>query len=92
MAAYYNNNQIEKDIEEFIKTPAILVTKDDKPYEYKEREQTHHYTYYNRQNCKLSKNLINFLVSKNYDLKVLTKFKSGCFGNYAERDYSKNKG
>lgn len=92
MAAYYNNDQIERDIEEYIKIPAIRVTKDDKPYEYKEQDQTYHYTYHNRQNCKLSKNLINFLVSKNYDLKILTKFSSGCFGNYAERNYSKNKG
>lgn len=79
------NDTIKAQLNEYIKTPAVLVTKDDVPYEYKRK--TASVNRLKRRRCDdvdIPLQLYSFLVTHNITRNQLREFASGLFLNYIE--------
>lgn len=77
------NETIKKQLEEFIATPAVLVNKDDVPYEYKKGGSINRLKR-RRNNYDIPLQLYSFAISKNVTKNQLREFASGLFLNYIE--------
>lgn len=76
------NETIEKSLVEYIKTPAILVDKNNVPYEYR---QSGSITRLKRRRFNtVSINLYAFLLDNKISKNTLSEFASGNFLNYVE--------
>lgn len=77
------NSEVERQLKEFIRTPAVLVDKNDVPYEFREtgsvnRLKRRRYT----DNIPLE--LYFFVLSNNIPKNQLMEFASGIFLNYVD--------
>ena len=81
------NETIKKQLENYIKQPTVLVSKDDVPYEYRKEGSINRLKrrrYNDELNIPLQ--LYSFLVSNNVSKNKFREFASGLFLNYIELD------
>lgn len=77
------NDIIKKQLIEYISTPAVLMNKDDVPYEFKKSGSINRLKR-RRNNDDIPLQLYAFVVSKNISKNQLREFASGLFLNYIE--------
>lgn len=77
------NDTIKKQLTEYIGTPAVLMNKDDVPYEYKKNGSINRLKR-RRNNEDIPLQLYSFIVAKNISKNQLREFASGLFLNYIE--------
>jgi hypothetical protein len=77
------NNIIKKQLMDYIKQPAILVNKDDVPYEYRDGGSVARLKR-RRANVDIPYQLYEFIVENNITRNQLREFGSGLFLNYVE--------
>lgn len=77
------NDTIKKQLIEYISTPAVLMNKDDVPYEFKKSGSINRLKR-RRNNDDIPLQLYAFVVSKNISKNQLREFASGLFLNYIE--------
>lgn len=77
------NDVIKNQLIEYISTPAVLVNKDDVPYEYKKGGSINRLKR-RRNNTDIPIQLYAFVLSENISKNQLREFASGLFLNYIE--------
>jgi hypothetical protein len=77
---------VEKQLKAYIKVPAVLVTKENIPYEFKEGKVNNGKLRSRRFVDQIPLNLYYFIVSYNINLVALQEFASGLFLNYIEKE------
>lgn len=77
------NETIKEQLIEYISTPAVLMTKDEIPYEYKQTGSINRLKR-RRNNKDIPLQLYAFVISRNISKNELREFASGLFLNYIE--------
>lgn len=77
------NEIIKKQLIDYIYTPAVLMNKDDVPYEYKKGGSINRLKR-RRNNENIPIQLYSFIIAKNISKNQLREFASGLFLNYIE--------
>lgn len=74
---------VKKQLEEYIKTPAVLVDADDVPYEYREKGSVNRLKR-RRYGVEIPFELFNFIISNGVSKAKAQEFASGLILNYSE--------
>ena len=77
---------IKEQLENYIKEPAILMSKDNIPYEYKKEGSINRLKRRRSEEIEIPLQLYSFLVSNNVSINQFREFASGLFLNYIEMD------
>ena len=77
---------IKEQLENYIKEPAILMSKDNIPYEYKKEGSINRLKRRRSEDIEIPLQLYSFLVSNNVSINQFREFASGLFLNYIEMD------
>jgi len=78
------NEKIKQQLENYIKEPTILMSKDGVPYEYKKEGSINRLKRRREEDVNIPLQLYSFIVNKNVSKNQLREFSSGLFLNYIE--------